>query len=103
MARSWVDRRWLSGVGNTQLRGLTVTEGEAFLRSVSETECYVVFAIYKMADGLQMTIFKYNSMKENYCILMPIALKFVAKCPTDNEMSLIPEIAFYGTYGKPLL
>ena len=56
-----------------------------------------------MADDVQMTIFKYISTKENYCTLIPIALKFVAKCPIDNEVSLIPQIAFYGTYGKPLL
>ena len=56
-----------------------------------------------MADGVQITIFKYISMKENYCTLIPIALEFVAKSAIDKEVSLIPQIAFYGTFGKPLL
>ena len=41
-------------------------------------------------------------MKEKFCILIQISLKFVAKSPIDNNPALVLIIAWPGIGDKPL-
>ena len=55
-----------------------------------------------MAAISQTDILWGNLMKEKFCILIRIPLKFVPKGPTDNKSVLVQVVAWRQTGNKPL-
>ena len=69
---------------------------------LNNTVCLTHLPMDKMAAAFADDIFKCIFMDEKFCISIWISLKYVPKCPIDNEATLVQIMAWCGTGDKQL-